>query len=170
MRYLFGFLIGLAVAITCELLILVVIDFIRNWFDTNTNRIRIKKVKTGNKYFHLRTIDDVKGITSFPEVRGQIITFREITQTFVATILRYQLDDYYVMQKRLQTDIDIFCKNLNQFGTFLQTIEYDSLDKKMAIITSANEAAKELIEQNRPIVTYFINLTKDLDEIARQRI
>ena len=71
MEYLFYALMGIALLIVCELIVFMIIDWIRGWIESNSNRIHIKMVKTGNKYFHLHTIEDVKGVTSFPEIRSQ---------------------------------------------------------------------------------------------------
>ena len=169
MKYLFYVLIGVALLIICELIVFMVIDIIKEWLESHTNRIRIKTIRTGNMYFYLRTIDDVKGITSFPELRKQVLAFRGVTQSFVVKILQYQLDDYCVLQKRFQLDIDEFCRNIKQLDRFLQTIEYDSLQDNPEITASANQAAKAVINKNQPIVTYFVNLTKDIDEIAKKQ-
>lgn len=168
MEYLFYALMGIALLIVCELIVFMIIDWIREWIESNSNRIHIKMVKTGNKYFHLHTIDDVKGVTSFPEIRSQILVFRSITQSIVIKILQYQLDDYYVLQKRLQLDIDDFCANIKQFDKFLQTIEFDHLQENPETTASARQATKALIEKNQTIVTYFVNLAEHLDEIAKK--
>ena len=167
MEYLFYALIGTAFIIICELVVFIIIDIVREFFQTSTNLIHIKMVKTGNHDFHLHTICEVKGLSSFPELQGQVFLFQEVTQLFVSKVLQYQLDDYFVMQKRLQSDIDNFCNILKQFGFFLHTIEYDNLDVDEETIADAYQAAKNLIKKNQPLVNYFINLNKEVDECIK---
>lgn len=169
MEYLFYVLIGIVVLIVCELIVFIIIDIFREFFQNKANLVHIKMVKTGNRDFHLHTIHEVKGLSSFPELRGQVFVFQEVTQIFVSKILQYQLDDYFVMQKRLQIDINSFCNNLKQFGFFLDAIEYDSIDIDDETMTNAYHAAKSLVNKNRPLVNYFINLNKEIDEIIRPK-
>ncbi|MBQ5812202.1 hypothetical protein IIW29_01340 [Candidatus Saccharibacteria bacterium] len=162
MRYLLFALIVIAILLAYELLVYIVLETIRKKSKLKT--FRIKMVKTGNKDFYLKTIHDVRGIDSFHELQGQIYVFRDLTRTIVTKILQFQLEDYFTTEDMLQAEIDAFCKRLEQFGDFLQIADFNDSTDEGKDKELVHLAAKEVIERNRSIVKFFLNVDQDLND------
>lgn len=83
-------------------------------------KITISMRHIGNQEFDIRNISSTKGIDRYPRLKCQTQFFQKQVNNLVEKIDCYKLTEFYDKKPRIQTDINLFCKNLEQINLFLQ--------------------------------------------------
>ena len=151
----------------CILSIVFIVGSLLEKARVKSNSVHIKMHRIGNQAFHLNNIKTVRGVNSFPRLRGQIGIFKSTVEEITSKITQYELTDYYKRQRRLQKSIDAFCDNLRKLDAFLKRNDSIYIQENDGEIIQYNEnivyeAVKNTLERNRSIVRVFINLDLEI--------
>lgn len=122
------------------------------------NYVRIKPCKIGNNFFSVYNVKEITimGMKLYGHLYDQMVDLQFTVEDIVDKITSFQLENYYIAQDSLQSQINAFCDNFRELGRMLANSEIINGD-------AVNDIIKKIFDDNRVILAELHSFNKYLD-------